>query len=141
MLIVFAGLPGTGKTSVARGLAQQLRATYLRIDTIEQALRSSGTLATAVTVEGYVIAYRLAEENLSLGHTVIADSVNPIEVTRDAWMGVAFRAATAAVEVEIICSDPEEHRRWVETRFSDIKGLTLSWTPEMRQVAKVEPCP
>jgi predicted kinase len=124
MLIVFAGLPGTGKTSVARGLAEQLRATYLRIDTIEQALRSSGTLVTEVTVEGYFIAYRVAEENLSLGRTVIADSVNPIEITRDAWMGVAARAAVPAVEVEIICSDPEEHRRRLETRYSDITGLT-----------------
>src|SRR5260370_31363497 len=98
MLIALAGLPGTGKTSIARELAKQLRATYLRVDTIEQALRSSGTLATDITAEGYVVAYRVAEENLSLGHTVIADSVNPIEITRDAWLGVAVEENVYVVE-------------------------------------------
>ena len=34
MLIVLAGLPGTGKSTIARLLAVRLKATYLRIDTI-----------------------------------------------------------------------------------------------------------
>ncbi|MFO7481079.1 AAA family ATPase, partial [Oceanibaculum nanhaiense] len=32
MLIVFGGLPGTGKTTLSRALADRLRAVYLRID-------------------------------------------------------------------------------------------------------------
>ena len=39
MLIIFSGLPGSGKSTIARALAQQLGAVYLRIDTIEQAIR------------------------------------------------------------------------------------------------------
>jgi predicted kinase len=38
---VFSGLPGTGKTTISRDLAASLNAVYLRIDTIEQAIRSS----------------------------------------------------------------------------------------------------
>ena len=37
-LIVFGGLPGTGKTTLAKAIAGEHAATYLRIDTIEQAL-------------------------------------------------------------------------------------------------------
>jgi predicted kinase len=37
MLIAFCGLPGAGKTTLARRLAQQRQATYLRIDAIEEA--------------------------------------------------------------------------------------------------------
>jgi predicted kinase len=67
------------------------------------------------------VAYRLAEENLRLGRTVVADSVNPLNITRDAWLSVA----ADAIEIEVICSDPSEHRRRVENRNADIDGL--SW--------------
>jgi len=40
-LVVFGGLPGTGKTTLARALTQDWPATYLRIDEIEQALAGS----------------------------------------------------------------------------------------------------
>ena len=38
-LIVFSGLPGVGKTTLARALAQAQGALHLRIDSIEQAMR------------------------------------------------------------------------------------------------------
>ncbi len=45
MLIVFSGLPGTGKTTIAQAVVRRCGAVYLRIDTIEQALRTAlGTL-------------------------------------------------------------------------------------------------
>lgn len=123
MLIVFGGLPGAGKTTLARALSQRLGAAHLRIDTIEQALRSLGTLRSEIGPEGYVIAYALAEDNLRIGRTVIADSVNPLQVTRDAWLAVAERAMVRGVEVEVVCSDAAAHRRRVETRTTDIAGL------------------
>jgi predicted kinase len=125
MLIVLGGLPGTGKTTVARGVALALGAVHLRIDTIEQALRDSGELKGEVGPAGYLVAYGVAEDNLRLGRTVIADSVNPIELTRAAWRAVAARAGVAAVEIEIVCTDPAEHRRRVATRHTDIAGHRL----------------
>lgn len=124
MLIALSGLSGAGKTSIARELAQRLRAAYLRVDTVEQALRSCGTLET-VGAEGYETIYRLAEENLNLGMTVIADSVNPLDITREAWAEVAREANVPLINVEIVCSDEAEHRRRVEIRSSDIPDLVL----------------
>lgn len=63
-LVAFGGLPGTGKTAVARELARELGAVYLRIDSIEQAIRISGILDKPIEDEGYRVAYALAEENL-----------------------------------------------------------------------------
>src|ERR1700761_3421423 len=123
MLIIFGGLPATGKTTIARDLARQLGATYLRIDTIEQTLRDSTTMT--ISDEGYRIANAVAEDNLRLGQTVIADSVNPIQLSRDAWLGVAHRAHVRAAEVEILCTDPQLHRQRVETRTVSIIGLKL----------------
>ncbi len=134
MLIVLSGLPGSGKTSIAKALCQRIGAAYLRIDTIEQALRSAGTLKTDVFAEGYIVAYGLAEENLRLGRHVIADCVNPIDITRKDWHAAAGRAGAEAVDVEIICSDQTEHRRRVETRSCDIADLRLpSWQKIMSE--------
>lgn len=123
MLVVFGGLPGTGKTTLAQQVADRLGATYLRIDTIEQALRSSLALADDVGPAGYVIAYAICEANLTLKRAVVADCVNPLPVTRAAWRDVATRAASLIVEIEVICSDEAEHRRRVESREIDIPGL------------------
>jgi len=127
-LIVFGGLPGAGKTAIAREVARQLNAVYVRIDSIEQAIRASGALGRPIDDVGYRVAHVIAEDNLRMGRTVVADCVNPVHISRDAWIGVANRAQASTVEVEIICSDPQQHRQRVENRVSDISGLTLpSW--------------
>jgi predicted kinase len=72
MLIIFGGLPATGKTTIAKELARQIGATYLRIDTIEQAIRDPTTMRQPITDEGYRVAYAVAEDNLRLGRTVIS---------------------------------------------------------------------
>jgi len=91
MLIVFGGLPGVGKTTIARELARQLGVVYVRIDTIEQAIRDSGRLTGPLHDDGYRVGYAVAENNLLLSRTVIADSVNHLRLTRDAWVAVASR--------------------------------------------------
>lgn len=119
-LVVFGGLPGVGKTTIARQLAAETGAVFLRIDVIEMALHDEGV---EVEGHGYAVAYALAESNLRLGLTVIADSVNPIPLTRDAWRAVAAQAGAALVEVEVVCSDAVEHRRRVEARVTDLPGF------------------
>jgi predicted kinase len=123
MLIIFGGLPGSGKTTIARELARQIGAVYVRIDSIEQAIRDSGAPSHAINDAGYRVGYAVAEDNLRIGRTVIADSVNPLALTRDAWVAVASRAQVNALEIEVTCSDATEHRQRVETRVNDIAGL------------------
>lgn len=126
MLIAFSGRSGVGKTTIARALAEAMGAVHVRIDSIEQALRQSGW---HVEGEGYRVAYAVAEDNLRLGRTVVADSVNPWPLTRDAWQAVARRAGVRALDVEIVCSDAAEHRRRVESRAADIDGHVLpAWS-------------
>lgn len=54
---------------------------------------------------------------------MIAESVNPLAATRDAWRDVAARAGRPCLEVEPVCSDAAEHERRVTTRTSDVPGL------------------
>jgi predicted kinase len=135
LLIIFSGLPGVGKTAIARELAAEIGGVHVRIDSIEDAIRASGALAGPMTDVGYRVAYAIAEDNLRLGRTVIADSVNPLTLTRNAWVDVARRAHAQAFEVEIRCSDSEEHRSRVETRVRDFPG---SWQVKWEDVLSRE---
>ncbi len=122
MLIVLSGLSGVGKTTIARELARATGAVHVRIDSIEQALRQAGL---KIECEGYSVGYAVAEDNLRLRRVVIADCVNPWPLTRDEWRATAERAGARALEVEIVCSDADEHRRRVESRAPDIMGHRL----------------
>jgi len=126
MLIALAGLPGVGKTTIAIALARELGAVHLRIDSIEQAIRRSAThSAVPIDDAGYLAGYAIAEDNLRLGRTVIADCVNPWPQTRDAWLAAAHRAGAPAVEIEVVCSDTQDHRQRVESRTPDLPGFEV----------------
>jgi len=106
---------------------------YLRIDAIEHALKTANGRADDVGPAGYVVAYALARSNLALGMSVIADCVNPLSVTREAWRAVAAETSSHLVEVEVVCSDVVEHRRRVENREADMAGFALpSWEAVLR---------
>lgn len=131
-LVVIGGLPATGKTTVARRVAAALGAAMVRVDTVETALaRAAGAHAAAQRWElppGYAISYDLAADQLRAGLTVVAESVNPLRVTRDAWRAVGEEQGARVLEVELVCSDATLHRRRLETRVLDLPGLeNPSW--------------
>jgi predicted kinase len=132
-LYIFAGLPGSGKTTLSQALASRLGAAHLRIDTIEQALRDLCSLD--VQGEGYRLAYKIAADILRSGVSVAADSCNPIELTRREWEQVALDAGARYVNIEVVCSDAQEHRERVETRIPTVPGLRL---PTWQEVANRE---
>ncbi|MFE0731465.1 adenylyl-sulfate kinase [Streptomyces antibioticus] len=133
MLIVLGGLPATGKTTPARLPAARVGGVPLRIGTIEQAIVRSGPARQPLGPVGHVVGYAPAEEHLRQGLTVVAESVNPLAVTRDAWRDVGVGASVPVIEVEVICSGPVEHRRRVASRSVDIPGPVL---PDWQQVLR-----
>jgi hypothetical protein len=98
---------------------------HVRIDSIEQAIRDCTPVVPPPLDEaGYRIGYAIVRDNLRIGRKVVADSVNPLLITRDAWLKVGQNAQVETVEIEVICSDSREHRPRVETRLhSDVTRL------------------
>lgn len=56
VLIAFSGLPGAGKTTIARDVAARLGAVFLRIDSIEAALARSALRISPAEDAGYAAA-------------------------------------------------------------------------------------
>ena len=124
-LIVLAGLPASGKSTIARQLARRTGAMWLRVDSMDQAIWASGTAPEDLRDWTYRAAQAVAADNLALGRDVIADCVNDWREARGGWDACGRQAGAEVVWLEIVCSDAAEHRRRVETRVGDVEGLKL----------------
>jgi predicted kinase len=121
-LYIFSGLPGSGKSTLAQELARRTNAVFVRIDTVEQGLKDICKMEQ-VEGEGYRLSYRICKDNLLCGNNVIADSVNPIKLCRDEWQEVATSVGSSYINIEVICSDKDEHRARLEQRDNGIENL------------------
>jgi predicted kinase len=120
VLVALAGRPGTGKTTLARGLATALQAVYLRIDAIETAVIRAGLAEPPVGIVGYVVAHEIARSNLLLGKSVVADAVNPVADARRGWRTLAADTRVPLIIFETVLENREEHRSRVGARRPDL---------------------
>ncbi|MEC7760806.1 MAG: AAA family ATPase [Pseudomonadota bacterium] len=126
VLVTLCGLPGTGKTTLARAVAAALPAQHLRIDTIETAMKARGVSFDGPAGDaGYVVAYALARDSLALGASVVVDAVHGWTKARKLWEAALDGVEARHVIVELTCSDPAAHRKRIESRRADLRGLTL----------------
>ena len=117
MLIVTAGLPGAGKSTIAEVVGNRIGAPVVSVDPIESAILSAGIDADQPTgLAAYLVAETIAEAVLSGGGSVIVDAVNAVEPAREQWVKLAARQQTPIKFVEVICSDPELHRERLASR-------------------------
>ncbi|MEO1611681.1 MAG: adenylyl-sulfate kinase, partial [Pseudomonadota bacterium] len=70
-------------------LAARAKAMHLRVDTVEAALKRGVLKVHPAEDAGYLAIASIAKDNLALGFDVIADTVNPIELTRQLWAQTA----------------------------------------------------
>ncbi|WP_043266103.1 AAA family ATPase [Streptomyces sp. CT34] len=124
MLIVMAGLPGAGKSSVAEALGRRLAAPVVSVDPIEAAMWRAGVARNQPTgLAAYVVAEAVADGVLALGQTVIADAVNAVEAAREQWRSLGDRHGVPVAFIEVVCSDPVVHRQRLEGRSRGIDGF------------------
>ena len=132
VLYIFSGLPGTGKSTLAKYLAEKINAVYIRIDTIEQGIRDLCNID--VQGEGYRLAYRIVEDNLKIGNSVISDQCNPVKLTREEWKNIALKNNCEYINIEILCSNKMEHKNRIENRKTDVENRKLpTWKGVMER--------
>ena len=83
--MLLSGLPGSGKTTLARALCLDRRAVHLRVDTIERAICESELAPPSPIDAGYRVAAAQAAELAGQGQNVVCDAVNASAQGRDAW--------------------------------------------------------
>jgi predicted kinase len=127
MLIVTAGLPGSGKSTIAEVVANRLGLVLLSVDPIEAAILAAGIDPDQPTgLAAYLVAEKLAEGALANGSGVIIDAVNAVEPAREQWMRLAAEQNTPIRFIEVVCSDPELHRERLESRSHRLAHLAGS---------------
>jgi len=123
VLIVLSGLPGTGKSAIADGIARARQSPVLSVDPIESAIVRAGLPQTFETgLAAYLIARTLADRNLAAGLDPVIDAVNSVEQAKDWWRELAAKHAVELRIIECVVSDEALHRRRLASRQ---RGLAL----------------
>lgn len=123
-LILFAGMPGSGKTTLARMVSRRLSVPVFAKDRVQRVLRDHH-LADASSGDGYYIILDLADEQLSLGLTVILDATFPLDHFRMVASEIAARHQARFCAIYCYCSDDAVWRERMTNRVQYVPG----WKP------------
>jgi len=105
-IIVVSGLPVSGKSTLAEGLAKKLNYLLLSVDPIESAIIQSGVKRSFVTgLAAYKIVESVANENLQLNNSVIIDAVSGVPEAKQMWRELAKHHQAKLFIIECSCSD------------------------------------
>ena len=122
---IFSGLPGVGKSTIAKMLSSSTKSTYIRIDTLEHCLKKQ--FSTPIIKQGYELAFKLARDNLEVGNNVVIDCCNTTAESRLLLNSLKLAHKTKTINIEITCEDLNEHKHRVNTRCTTNTNRYPSW--------------
>lgn len=144
-LIVFSGLPGTGKSSLAEAVGREMGIPVFAKDWLEAALqrcklgpRRSDT--PGLGYAAYELLTTLAQRQLVLGQSAVLDCVAGQENLRRQWRALAAEYKADWQAIECVCSNEVIHRARLADRRRGIPGwCELEWEEVERVRGYYEP--
>lgn len=140
-LIMLSGLPGTGKSYLARRLSERLRAPVIETDFVRKTLFPQPSYSADESAIVHWVSRLLMRKLLARGVPVILDATNLIERQREMVYHVAEQAGARLVIVQTVA--PEEvvrarlERRLTQRDPGDISDAT--WSVYRRMAERQEP--
>lgn len=139
-LLLVGGLPGAGKSTLARGLAERSGFTVVRSDVVRKELAASPPAEGLYTAEWhertYAACLRRAEELLFAGERVLIDASFREEGRRGVFLALAARLCVPGLF--LVCQvTPETARARLERRRGDVSDA--DWSTHLTLAARWEP--
>lgn len=143
-VIIFAGLPGTGKSTLAERLARQMGAPAFAGDWLMGGLKPAHAALAKLDRSQYLAAWfgllrTLVTRQLMLDQSAVVDDVVS-DSQAELWRETADRFSAGLFLIECVCSDETVHRARIESRVRGIPGWhEVGWDHVQRMRAEVAP--
>lgn len=130
-VVVFTGLPGTGKSALAEAVARAIQAPAFAGDWLMGSLKPHGVLdrlnRPTYLAMYYNLLHTLVARQLMLGQAAIVDCLIDDDVATR-WQEDIARYGARLLIVECICTDVDLHRSRIVGRDRGIPGWhEISW--------------
>jgi len=143
-VIVFTGLPGTGKSTLAERVARTVRAPAFAGDWLMGGLEPAHAALARLDPSEYDAAWfgllrTLVTRQLMLDQSAVVDDVVS-DGQFELWCETAERFSARLSLIECVCSDEAVHRGRIEGRVRGIPGWhEVGWDHVERMRAEVAP--
>ena len=107
LLILVSGLPGTGKTTLAKGIADQFRIPSLGKDDIKEVIFDQlgigdRSWSKKLSQASYAILFKVIESVIAAGCSMVIEGNFPAGMTKDAVRGMKDRTNFSTLEVNCV---------------------------------------